>query len=105
MFIDSNSELGKPPKWLRRAIGPIIAAGTAFIPGAGPFLAPIVLAADQELQAQEAKKEAKKQQQRAIAAYQAEQARAAVPPAAPAKQDLSAMLPLAALAAVLLLGS
>lgn len=110
MFVNQDGyydELGKPPKWLRKTIGPILAAGTAFIPGVGPFLAPVVLAADMELQAQEAKKEAKKQQKKAIAYAQAQQAPqpAQAAQAAQAAQTQNLLLPLAAVAAILMMGS
>ncbi len=100
------SELGKPPKWLRGAIGPVLAVGAAFIPGVGPFLAPVILAADQGLQEQETKKTLKKQERRALAAPEAQ---TRLQPTGPAKEssakELNALLPLAAVAALLFFGS
>jgi hypothetical protein len=112
MFVNQDGyydELGKPPKWLRKTIGPILAAGTAFIPGVGPFLAPVVLAADMELQAQEAKKEAKKQQKKEMAAIQAQiaaqQAQMRQPTGQEGQMWAPWMTPVAAIAALLLMGN
>lgn len=106
MFIQTTDELGKTPKWVRKYAVPLIGGVVSIaFPPAIPFVA-LAVTGDQVAQAEAAERQAKKEQKkqtRAIAAQeQAAQQRAAQ---AQAAQQPNLLLPLAAIAAVLLLGT